>query len=437
MKLPTVATNVGLADEIARLAAQVDVGMHRLLTCIRRFDESEEWAHQGARTCADWLAWRIGLVPGAAREKVRVARALGKFPAIDRAMASGQLSYAKVRALTRIATAANEARLVEIALMSTGAQLERICRRFRRLADEGAIPGMEPLDPSDDERGVRVRTTDAGHVRIEITLEPSDAALILAAIDRVRDELRAATGSVTAPTGRVSEQTRRRDGDPSVPGRADALLAIAERTLAPKQQTDGHDSGSDHHVHEVVVHLDQAVLGPDGAREAFLEDGTRVSAETFRRVSCDSALVAVTTGEDGAVLDVGRRTRAIPTAIRRALWSRDRGCRFPMCTNRRYVHAHHVRHWAQGGLTSLDNLVLLCGFHHRLLHEGGFKMSFAAGDAAPRFFGPRGPEIAPVPDAPAASIPRLAPTDDPDVNLCGWDGEPVDYNEAIDAICAA
>ena len=411
--------------------------MHRLLTCIRRFDESAEWAHQGARTCADWLAWRIGLVPGAAREKVRVARALGKFPAVDRAMASGRLSYAKVRALTRIATAANEARLVEIALMSTGAQLERLCRRFRRLADEGAIPGMGPLDVAGDDRGVRVRTTDAGHVRIEVTLDPSDAALVLAAIDRVRDELRAATGSVTAPTDRVSAETPRRDDAPPVPGRADALLAIAERTLAPAQQADGDDSGSDHHLHQVIVHLDQAVLGPDGAREAFLDDGTRVSAETFRRVSCDSALVAVTTGENGAVLDVGRKTRAIPTAIRRALWSRDRGCRFPMCTSRRYVHAHHVRHWAHGGRTSLDNLVLLCGFHHRLLHEGGFKMSFGASDAAPRFFTPCGREVAEVPDAPGAPIPPLAPIDDPDVNLCGWDGEPVDYKEAIDAICAA
>ena len=140
MDTTTAANTHCLADEIAVLAAQVDVGMHRLLTCIRRFDESEEWGHQGARTCADWLAWRIGLAPGAAREKVRVARALGKFPTIDQAMASGRLSYAKVRALTRVATATNEAKLVEIALVATGAQLERMCRRFRRLIDDGAIP---------------------------------------------------------------------------------------------------------------------------------------------------------------------------------------------------------------------------------------------------------------------------------------------------------
>src|SRR5262249_21532791 len=122
MSATMAATPLSLADEIAVLAAQVDVGTHRLLTCIRRFDESEEWGHQGARTCADWLAWRIGLAPGAAREKVRVARALGKFPAMDAVMAAGGLSYAKVRALTRVATATNEAQLVEIALVATGAQ---------------------------------------------------------------------------------------------------------------------------------------------------------------------------------------------------------------------------------------------------------------------------------------------------------------------------
>ncbi len=179
------------------------------------------------------------------------------------------------------------------------------------------------------------------------------------------------------------------------------------------------------------------MLGPDGAREAFLDDGTRVSAETFRRVSCDGALVAVTTGEGGAVLDVGRKTRVVPAAIRRALWTRDRGCRFPMCSNRRFVDAHHVRHWAHGGRTSLDNLVLLCGFHHRLLHEGGLRMSLDAADAAPRFFTPTGAEIAPVPDVPTVSAPRPAPVDDPDANLCGWDGERVDYDAAVDALIAA
>jgi len=433
MNATTAANCLCLADEIALLAAQVDVGMHRLLTCIRRFDQSEEWARHGARSCAEWLAWRIGLVPGAAREKVRVARALGRFAAIDAAMSTGRLSYAKVRALTRVATAANEARLVEIALATTGAQLERICRRFRRAVDEGALADAQPdWDPSGGERGVRIRTTEAGLVRIEVTLDPAEAALVLAAIEKARDELRA----VTTNTTRVSAETRGLEGQRPRLGRAEGLIAIAERTLAPQQSPDRDDADRHHQRHQVVVHLDQAVLGPDGAREAFLEDGTRISAEVFRRVSCDGELVGVTTDESSAVLDIGRKTRVVPTAIRRALWLRDRGCRFPMCSNRHFVHAHHVHHWVHGGRTSLDNLVLLCGFHHRLLHEGGYEMSLDAA-CTPRFFTAAGAEIAPVPCGPSVPSPGPSPVDDPDANLCGWDGERIDYDAAVDALCAA
>ena len=111
-----------LGQEIASLSAHLDAATHRLLTCIRQFDEQCGWGEQGAVSCAHWLAWRVGLDAATAREKVRVARALGKLPAIDEALRVGKLSYAKVRALTRVATAANEARLLEMALYATGAQ---------------------------------------------------------------------------------------------------------------------------------------------------------------------------------------------------------------------------------------------------------------------------------------------------------------------------
>lgn len=119
-------------DEIARLAARLNVGNHRLLTCIRAFDELGEWYRQGAQSCAHWLMWRIGIDPGAAREKVRVARGLGGLPKIDAAFAEGRLSYSKVRAITRIADAANEETVLGVALATTGAQLERICSGFRK-----------------------------------------------------------------------------------------------------------------------------------------------------------------------------------------------------------------------------------------------------------------------------------------------------------------
>src|SRR5687767_7122852 len=110
-----MATVEELAEEIASLAAHLDAATGRLLCCIRGFDREGGWAEQGAASCAHWLSWRIGVDLPTAREKVRVARALGALPAIDEALGRGELSYAKVRALTRVATADNEQRLLELA----------------------------------------------------------------------------------------------------------------------------------------------------------------------------------------------------------------------------------------------------------------------------------------------------------------------------------
>jgi hypothetical protein len=125
------------------LSAHIDAATHRMLQCIRGFDEAGGWCEQGAVSCAQWLAWRVGLDPATAREKVRVARALGKLPAIDEDFRSAALSYAKVRALTRVATPQNEGRLLEMARVATGAQLERLCRAYR------GIPVLSDLKSED------------------------------------------------------------------------------------------------------------------------------------------------------------------------------------------------------------------------------------------------------------------------------------------------
>src|SRR3954452_24188356 len=135
-----------IGDEIARTAAHLDAATHRLLTCIRAFDAAEEWGRQGALSCAHWLTGRLRLDPVTAREKVRVARALGKLPHIDDALRRGIVSYSQVRALTRVATAENDERLLMAAQFTTGAQLDRICRGLRRtvVANEGGEPGRRP-----------------------------------------------------------------------------------------------------------------------------------------------------------------------------------------------------------------------------------------------------------------------------------------------------
>jgi hypothetical protein len=409
-----------LGEEIARMAAHLDAATHRLLTCIRRFDESGEWNRQGASSCAHWLSWRIGLDSMTAREKVRIARGLGALPAVDDALRRGKLSYAKVRALTRVATAENEGRLLELALSSTGAQLERICRTFRRVVAE-QLPG----DPTPDERRfVSERVLPSGMVRIEAVLHPDEAALVMKAIQAAR----AANEHVSAETSAPPKPAV------SIP---DALVSVAESFLAH-----GQAAGTGGDRYQIFIHLEQDPLVPDGTLAATLDDGTRVSAETFRRIACDASLVRVSHDAAGNPLDVGRRTRTVPPALRRALWSRDRGCRFPSCGNTRYVHAHHIHHWAHGGETSLDNLVLLCGTHHRLLHEGGIRVTRTAGghlvfrDGNGRVVDSL-PEIVEVPGDAVTLIESWMGAAgveiDAETNLTDWDGSPVDYDAAVSA----
>ncbi|HKA87360.1 MAG TPA: DUF222 domain-containing protein [Haliangiales bacterium] len=364
-----------LADRIAETAAMLDAATHRLLTDLRRFDEQEGWARQGALSCAHWLGWRCGIALGAAREKLRVAQALARLPLIDAALRDGELSFSKARAMTRIATPENEANLLEIACHATAAQLEKICRLYRQ---------VQPRDPAADEarRYLRVRDTDDGMVRIEIQLRPDEAARVLEACD-------------------VSAETR-----------LDGLVAMAEAAL--------RGDHPDRPPVDVLVHIDAATL--TGRHEQ-----AGISAETARRLLCDAGIVPVLERDDadGSPLDVGRKRRSIPTALRRALAARDVGCRFPGCTHTHYVDAHHIRHWADGGETTLANTVLLCTRHHTLVHEGGFRMT-ADGDR-PRFFDRRGAELpsAGIPMAVRMTLPRVrAPSP-------AGDGHAVDYAAAV------
>ena len=427
-----------LGEEIARLAARLNVATHRMLSCIRAFDQAEGWHRQGAQSCAHWLTWRIGIDPGAAREKVRVARALGGLPEIDRVFAEGRLSYAQVRAVTRIAKPENEARVLEVALAATGAQLERICRGFRKAT---ALDQVHAAD-----RRVRARVLGDGLVRLEVVLSADEADLMMKAIEEARGRL--------SPEAPPCDSAPRSSDDAGAPGKADveaprasaadAFVHLVSSFLA---RGDGaalpEASGSPRG--EVVIQVGPELTSGEGALGATLEDGTPVSAETLRRVACDGGLVVVASDPAGHVLDVGRRTRAIPAAIRRALLLRDRHCRFPGCANRAFLHGHHVRHWLHGGRTALDNLLTLCSFHHRQVHEGGFRVSLTA-DAEVEVWTPDGRRL--------PAIPRLAPDPgtldwlggewdprdgarpamDGPLPLPIWDGEPPDYEAAVDAL---
>ena len=375
MVLRRRAETVRLGDAIAELASRIQAATYELLVMIHEFDKREGWG-QGCMSCAHWLNWRTGLAMGAAREKVRVAHALAELPRLSEAVRRGALSYSKVRALTRIAVPETEERLLNFACCATAAHVERLVRAWRR---------VDRIDAAEDERrrhaGRHLDTwvDEDGMLVVRGRLSPEVGAVVQRALEAAADRLYHESEDKTE----VGAGQRR----------ADALGLLAESALMA--DLDRATAGD---RYQVVVHVDDDVLQDDaGTGQSALENGVHVPAETARRMACDAGRVVMRHGPDGTVLDVGRKTRTIPPAIRRALAARDHRCCFPGCSCR-HCDAHHVRHWAAGGATRLDNLLLLCRRHHRAVHEEGFTVELRDdGDA--HFFRPDG---RPFPEAPAA-----------------------------------
>jgi len=383
-----------LADEITTLAAHIHAATYRMLVLLAEFDRLKGWEREGHRSCAHWLAFRTGIDLGAARQKVRAARALERLPETGAAMERGALSFAKVRALTRVATAENEGELLELAQGSTAAELERLVRGWRLLnrKDETELERIRHAT-----RTFSVFPGDDGMYVVRGRLDAEVGALLMRAVGAASDALyRAEAAGREVQGGAATEVTPEQR-------RADALGLMAERALsAGFEASESPVSGSRAERYQVVLHVEAGTLeqaGEPGRSE--MEDGTRVSAETSRRLACDASVVEVRHGRGGDILDVGRRTRTIPPAIRRALEVRDRGCRFPGCGSR-FTDAHHVVHWGDGGETKLENLVLLCRHHHRLLHEGRWRVELNLWPGGrPVFYDARGipaPEAPPVTD---------------------------------------
>ena len=676
------------------MSARIDAATYELLCHLHEFDLRHGW--EGWRSCAHWLNWRTGLDLGAAREKLRVAAALADLNHVSAAMARGQLSYSKVRALTRVASPATEARLLAVALRATAAQVERLVRAWRRVdrdaqpdaeqvllasralsmqVDEdgmvvlrGRLPpevgalllraveaaleqvpasadggeptiaqrradalglvaesalagGLDPGNPADrfqvtvhvqadalparepteavprgsaetrevsltlsepvapaaprvaaETRAVSpassepVRSANAARCRRyargqpgfvgagrsgsaarcrryprgqpgfvgaarsgsaarcrryprgqpgavgaarsgtaarcrdtrvvspapseplapapprvaaerEVSLTPSEAvapAASLVAAHSARERTgggradRAAGPGVAAesarsprgPSGRESrsadtagwlplcEESAPRPGDAKDPNhQEDRSTGIACQASLSEQATIAapHISAQTFEVSEAAG--EPAALETDldvGLAVIEQAGGLHLGKEAARRVACDAGIVVLRHAADGQVLDVGRRSRTVPSAMRRALLSRDRGqCQFPGCESR-HCDAHHVEHWADGGETRLQNLVLACRFHHRALHEGGFRVVPGDTDGQFRFLRPDGEPLPAAPPVSSWEGAPLAPTEarlaaagvriGPHTATPEWYGESLDLTAALDVL---
>src|SRR5437867_4394398 len=413
-----------LGDEIAVLCAHLDAATARLLDLIREFDARGGW-NTGFSSCAAWLAWRVGFAPGAAREHVRVARALGTLPLLAHALARGELSYAKVRELTRVATPETEERLLAVGRAGTAAHVERIVRGWRRMDRKAEA---READHQHAGRALHVYPDEDGTVRIRGRLAPEVGALLMQALAAAREAL----------YQRRADQAPEADPPTMEQQQADALALLAESALHH-----GIDPGAPGERYQVVVHVDAAVLAdPDQAGQSVLEDGLRVPAGTSQRLACDASRVVMRHDAAGRLLEVGARTRTIPPALRRALHHRDRGCRFPGC-GVRFGQGHHIRHWAHGGPTTLSNLALLCRRHHRAVHEEGYQVERQP-DGELQFRRANGwliPEVPPSPQLPGDPVAAIRARNEGNglaLHACTamplWLAERLDVGYAIDVL---
>mgnify|MGYP000191588971 CR=1 FL=1 len=400
-----------LGDDITLLAGQLNAANYRFLKLLAEFDRVRGWSCDGTvKTFAHWLCWKCGISPGVGREKVRVANALKNLPLTDAAFATGAISYSKVRAITRAATPANESILLNVARHGTAYHVETVVRQYCGIC---RIMEKDTEATQQESRYLRWSRDDDGMWVFKARLPPEAGAIVANALSALaqpalearqieQEEQRHAeklkadsidTKNVPAETfaSAVEAETRQPGEGNIVQIQADSLVVIAEHFLATMKENPEMESliGADRC--QIVLHLDINTLreGLKGAEDpdslfhehCHLENNTRkgekgrpgkawLSAATAKRLSCDASLLTVLEDEQGQVLNIGRRSRTVPTAIARGLALRDHGCRFPGCCESHYTEAHHIQHWAHGGETSMENLVTLCHRHHQLLHMG-------------------------------------------------------------------
>ena len=367
-----------LERELIDGAAEVNSHLAWWLGRVAEFDRREGWGAAGAKSCAHWLAWRCGIDDRTAREHVRVARALEGLALVRAAFVSGRLTYSKVRAVCRVATPDNESFLVGLAVDLTAGQLDRSVQAYANAHDT-------PLSLADDEArrarcGVTSYVDADGLTHTELITAPEDAAMLdlVAYIggQQVYETNKAARACTEEES--TDEWGRKLEGRKTPPGtrpgpvsRLDAFLWVLRRGLANAERP----LLVDDQRHLIVIHVreGEALVGDDGRVD--LGNGLVVHPRTLARLGCDGMFQTLLEGADGRPLDLGTRVRTATTKQKAALLSMYDRCAFPGCSvDVKYCQFHHLHFWSDGGRSDIENFRPVCAGHHRLIHEGGFRL---------------------------------------------------------------
>lgn len=340
----SAARAAGLIDSIDAAHARMCRAESELLLLAAEVDRHGAWQDDGARDCAHWLWMRFGITFWKARRWLAAGHALQALPRLRAAFASGRIGIDKVVELTRFATSESEADLIGWASTVSASAI-------RRRADLWARAEKDAVQDAARARSLTWCYTDDGRrIAIEGEFPAAQGEVIVKAITRT---------AAIIPVMPGEEDAAYNDARC-----ADALYALASSTLA-------EDADPDRAT--LVIHADAEGLR-DGTGGCQIQGGPVIDPSIAQRLACNARIQTIVEDGFGRVAFVGRLRREPPAWMLRQVRYRDNGCVFPGCGSKRFAEAHHIKFWRHGGRTELENLALICSFHHRLVHEMGWSM---------------------------------------------------------------
>jgi hypothetical protein len=350
-----------LADAITQLHGLISASEAELFSCVVAFSRRRSFEQDGCRNMTEWLVARLSISIETARRYARVADALAQLPHLRATFARGEVSLDQLAPVTRIATPESDALLAESLPGYSAAEAQAISQRARK------------LDPEDEAEAHSRRflslKRDGQCTKVSGRLSGIDGDTVRSALERIAE--------------RYGPDPETGTYEPFGARMADALCDLAGAAISEDADPDRAD---------VVVHVDADVLAGTEEGAAETGSGRDVSAEAARRAACDCRRQTWTHDRSTGSIDIGRMSRSIPPSLRRYLRLRDGTCRFPGCGQTRLVAGHHMWHWGKGGPTDRANLSSLCRRHHRLVHEGGWKMEGNA-EGTVTFVSPHGKRV--------------------------------------------